>query len=278
MLARYRSTVEAIRADASSGSTDIVLRAADLLLELLGDTGDSGELNELARACAEAQPTMAGLLALEAVVREASDPAASIARFQHQVRRAPAAIARHAADVLLLAAGRPSDRRPALRLVTCSSSRAVEAVFEAVGRDATLTVCCAESRPKQEGVDLAGRLAAGGLRVALFSDAGISAAVPGSDGVLVGADAVGPDFFINKVGTAAICALASSQGVPVYVVASREKFLSAADAARLSLVEGAPGLILQSAPVGVAVRNPYFERIPLGLVSLIVSDSGVRNI
>jgi len=40
--------------------------------------------------------------------------------------------------------------------------------------------------------------------------------------VLVGADAVGDEWFVNKVGTAAICALAIQSGVPVYVLAGRD--------------------------------------------------------
>jgi translation initiation factor 2B subunit (eIF-2B alpha/beta/delta family) len=276
MRDRHRALVDAIRADDSSGATEIVTRAAGLLLDLLGVSSDQHELSELARACAEAQPTMAGLFTLEALARTAPDPASSIRRFQEQVRRAPAAIARQAAPLLLLGPDTASFGRPALRLVTCSSSRAVESTLLAVAHGADLTVCCAESRPKREGIDLAGRLAASGVAVQLFSDAGISAVVQGSDGILSGADAVGPEFFLNKVGTAAICALASSHGVPVYVVAGREKLLSGADMGRLVIVEGPSEQLIEAPPPGVVVRNPYFERISLGLVTLIVTDADVR--
>jgi translation initiation factor 2B subunit (eIF-2B alpha/beta/delta family) len=275
---RYRTTVDAIRADASSSATDILMRAADLLLELTRRAGERGDLSDLASACARAQPTMAGLLTLEAVVRDASDPAAAIDRFQRQIRRAPSAIARHAATVLLLRPEPPPPGRPVLRLVTCSSSRAVEAALLAVARDADVTVACAESRPKREGVEIAGRLAGAGIGVELFSDAGLSASVPGSDAVLVGADAVGPDFFINKVGTAALCALANAVGVPVYALAGREKLLSRADVARLVIIEGPPAELIDDAPPsGVIVRNPYFERIPLSLLSLLITDAGPRD-
>jgi translation initiation factor 2B subunit (eIF-2B alpha/beta/delta family) len=281
MKERHRAIIEAIRADASSSATDILMRAADLLLELvepIESTMAAGErrtaLTELASACVRAQPTMAGLLTLEALVQGSSDQAPAIRRFQEQIRRAPSAIARHAAAVLRLVPDPQPVGRPALRLVTCSSSRAVEVTLLAVARDVAVTVCCAESRPKREGLEMAARLAGEGLAVEVFSDAGISASVQGSDAVLVGADAVCPDFFVNKVGTGALCALASALGVPVYALAGREKVLSASDAARLVLVEGSPGLLIESPPAGVVVRNPYFERVPLSLLSLVITDGG----
>jgi translation initiation factor 2B subunit (eIF-2B alpha/beta/delta family) len=220
---------------------------------------------------------MAGPLALEAVVNRDDDPAAAIHRFQEQVRRAPAAIGRHAAAVLLLRPEPEPLGPPVLRLVTCSSSRAVEAAVLTVAKEADVTVCCAESRPKCEGLGIAGRLAGAGVAVELFSDAGISACVPGADAVLVGADVVGPDFFINKVGTAALCALANAVGVPVYGLAGREKLRGGSDVSRLVFVEGPPGELVESPPAGVVVRNPYFERIPLSLLSLLITDAGSRG-
>ena len=274
MNERHRALVEAIRADDTSGATEIVSRAADVLLGAISASCDSHELGALARQCVEAQPSMAGLLTLESVARM-PDPATAIRQFQEQVRRAPSAIARLASQVLLLGSEAAAGHR-AVRLITCSSSRAVESTLLAVARSADLTVCCAESRPRREGIGLATRLAASGVNVQLFSDAGISSAVPASDGILVGADAIGPELFINKVGTAAICALASSEGVPVYVLAGREKVLSRADIDRLQIVSGPPAQVVDPAPPGLRVFNPYFERIPLILATLVVTDAGVR--
>jgi translation initiation factor 2B subunit (eIF-2B alpha/beta/delta family) len=274
MREHLRAQVEAIRADKTSGATDIVSRAAGLVRQLLEASGQDDEVAAFARECTRAQPSMAGLLTLEALAR-GPDPVSAIARFQEQVRRAPAAIARHASQVLLLDSGL-SDERRRIRLVTCSSSRAVESTFIEVARGAALTACCAESRPKCEGVGLAGRLASSGLVVQLFSDAGISSAVVGSDGVVVGADAVGPEFFINKVGTAALCALANSEGVPVYVLAGREKLLNSLDVVRLEVTEGHPGEVTEQPPSGVSVRNPYFERVSLNLATILVTDTGIR--
>ena len=61
----------------------------------------------------------------------------------------------------------------------------------------------------------------------------------------------------------------------MYVVATRDKFVSHAVAARMVVREGAPAEIWDTPPPGVAVRNPYFEPTPLDLVASVISDIGV---
>jgi translation initiation factor 2B subunit (eIF-2B alpha/beta/delta family) len=61
----------------------------------------------------------------------------------------------------------------------------------------------------------------------------------------------------------------------VYVVAGRDKFVQPDVAARLALKEGDAAEIWADAPAGVEVCNPYFERVPLDLVTAVISDAGV---
>ena len=270
----YRAAVETIRSDRSSGATEILLRAAAVVLEAAEAADDA---MEVAAACARAQPAMAGLLTLERLVGATPDPSPAIRRFQEQVRRAPSAIARHAAALLLLVPRPEPAGRRALRLVTCSRSRAVEATVVAAAREADVTISCAESRPAREGLELARDLADAGIAVELFSDAAISAAVPGSDALLVGADAVGPAFFVNKAGTGALSALAHVLGIPVYVLASREKVLNDEDAARLVLVDVPSDSFAVDLPSRILQKNPYFERVPLNLADVLVTDAGPKH-
>jgi ribose 1,5-bisphosphate isomerase len=93
---------------------------------------------------------------------------------------------------------------------------------------------------------------------------------------LVGADAVGPDSFINKVGTAGLAILAAAEGVPVYVLAGREKLLNEADFASLDLRAGNDAEVWETRPAGLVLRNPYFESTPLSCISALVTDGGVR--
>ncbi|HEV3483969.1 MAG TPA: hypothetical protein VG106_01075, partial [Vicinamibacterales bacterium] len=94
-----------------------------------------------------------------------------------------------------------------------------------------------------------------------------------AEALLVGADAIGPDTFINKVGTAALAALAGVVGVPTYVLAGREKVLPAHFFAALTGRSGPTGEVSQSIS-GATIENPYFEWIPSSLVAAFVTDGG----
>ena len=138
-----------------------------------------------------------------------------------------------------------------------------------------LRVACAEGRPALEGRRLAEVLAALDVPVTCYSDAALGNALAGADAVLVGADAVTPDWFLNKVGTRMLAAAAAQAGVPVYVVASRDKFLPATAGARLRISEGAAAEIWDTPARQVTVRNPYFESTPADLASAFITDVGV---
>ncbi len=224
-------------------------------------------IGPVVRALCRAQPTMASFWAL------GTEALASDQRFEQfvqRVRRAPQALARFAVECFA-----NDGKGGALRLVTLSRSRSVLTVFDALHQRREIRVSCAESRPGLEGRALASRLASSGVAVTLLSDAAIAFAVSGSDAVVVGADAVGPEWFLNKSGTRMLAAAAAQQGVPVYVAATRDKFVGAAIGERLVLREGAPAEIWDAAPAGVEVRNPYFEATPIDMVTSVISDLGV---
>ncbi|MGH6912594.1 MAG: hypothetical protein ACREH3_02680, partial [Geminicoccales bacterium] len=161
-----------------------------------------------------------------------------------------------------------------LRIVTISYSRSVRRVLEHLARDRPVHVACSEGRPMLEGRRMAGRLAAAGIPVTFFTDAAIAHALDDAHEVVVGADAVAPEWFLNKSGTRLLVATAAQLGIPVYVVASREKFVGAEAARRLRPREGDPAEVWDP-PRGVAVRNPYFEQVPVELVSGLITDVGV---
>jgi translation initiation factor 2B subunit (eIF-2B alpha/beta/delta family) len=262
------AAIAGIGRDRVSGATAIVLRAAAVLRSVSADRED---LERAARELCEIQPSMAGLRTLAAIALRAPDPAAALDAFARRVERAPAAVARLARPLLALRAhGGP------VRLVTCSRSAAVEATLLDLARSTRVHVACSESRPAREGRDLARVLAGASVDVELYSDAGIGAAVPGADAVVVGADALGPRAFINKVGTAGLCALATGLGVPVYVLAGREKVVSGPVFDSLRLGEGPPAELAAEESVG-RVRNPYFEQVPYQFVTQAVTDSAVLS-
>jgi translation initiation factor 2B subunit (eIF-2B alpha/beta/delta family) len=264
---KVRVEIAAIASDARSGATAILTRAVAVLR---ATARDPAHLRAAADALCRAQPSMAGVRAAAAIACGAADPVAALDEFAQRTARAPRLIARHAVSVLRL-----RRRRGPVRLVTCSRSHAVELAIRALAEQVTVEVSCAEARPGLEGRDLAASLAEAGLRLTVYTDAGIGAALQDADALLVGADAVGPDGFINKVGTAALAALASVEGVPTYVLAGREKCLAAEEFSRLAFVAGPASEVWPSAAPAVRLANPYFELVPSSLAVAFITDAGV---
>ena len=122
---------------------------------------------------------------------------------------------------------------------------------------------------------MAKALADSALTVDFFTDAGLGAALDGAELVVVGADAVASSWVINKSGTRQLAAVAASVDVPVYVVASRDKFVGPSLAGLLTLRSGPADEVWEGAPSSVFVRNPYFEKIPMELVTSVITDVGV---
>lgn len=258
--------LERIAADRVSGATSLVLRAIVVLRKA---SRDPQMLEEVARTLCLGQPSMAGFRTASALALAAEDPIQTLDTLAERIRRAPAAIARIAAPLVRL---RPQAGAP-LRVVTCSRSAIVERTLIEVHRAEPLQVCCAESRPGREGVALARSLLAVGCDVRLYSDAGIGSILETTDAVLVGADAVAASGFMNKTGTAAIAALARARGVPVFVLAGREKILPQPVYESLAVVSGPSPEIAPELPEP-AVQNPYFERVPAELVAQVIVESG----
>jgi translation initiation factor 2B subunit (eIF-2B alpha/beta/delta family) len=130
-----------------------------------------------------------------------------------------------------------------------------------------------------EGRSMAAGLAAAGVEVEFFSDAAIGETVlretARTDAVVVGADAIAPGWFVNKCGSAMLLALATRAGVPCYVVATRDKFVDARIGEALHLEQREPSELWSDAPARIRVRNAYFERVPIDMVTACVTDVGL---
>lgn len=266
LSAELARRIALVASDRESGASEVLDEA---LAILTAARAAAHPVLPVARALCRAQPSMACIwnAALEAVADR--DEPGRFDRFRHRVSRAPDALTRFAIECLA------TDDSGPLRLVTISLSRSVVTVIDAVRHTRIVRLSCSESRPALEGRRLAARAAALGVPVTCFSDAAIGQALAAADAVLLGADAVGPEWFLNKAGSRMLAAAALQQGVPVYVAATRDKFVGHAVGGRLVVREGSSGEIWASPPAGVEVRNPYFESTPLDMVTSIISDAGI---
>jgi translation initiation factor eIF-2B subunit delta len=270
MSRNWERRVAELAADRESGSSEILAWAIELLRDRLAERED---VVECANALCRAQPTMAPVWNAARAATAAINDAEIFERFAQRVARAPQAVVRFAADVLTtgLAAGAP------IRLASLSYSSSVAKVAEAIVKERPVEFAGTEGRPVFEGRTLAARLAAAGCRVRFFTDAAIGHALDGCDAVIVGADAVSAQWFVNKSGTRLLAAAAAHCGVPVYVLAGREKFVTADVEKHLEIVEGNLDEVWPDAPATISIRNPYFERTPLELVAGVVTDVGMLS-
>lgn len=269
LIPEIERAIAAIAADHEAGASALALQAIDVLAA--AHRHGPAIVRASARALCRAQPAMAPIWQAAGLALGDAEPDA-LDRFREQVARAPVAIARFAVDLLELGVPDRPDRP--LRITTCSASRAVLACLQSLAARRSVVVACAEGRPRHEGRGLATALASAGIAVELYTDAAVGVTLSKADAMLVGADAVAPDWFVNKVGTRQLAAAAAGTGVPVYVAAGRDKLLPVELASRLSGNEGPREEVWPNAPVGVTVRNPYFERIPVELVAACVTDQG----
>jgi len=266
MVPELEKRIAGVAADRESGASEIL---EDVLAILRTAIAARADLHEVSEALRRAQPSMAPVWNATA-----SALTGDLDRFAQRVARAPHAISRFAVELLETGATRSA----VMRIVTISYSGTVAHVIEALARRRSVEAACAEGRPALEGRWLASRLVAAGIPVTCYTDAALGHALESADVVLVGADTVGPSWFLNKSGTRMLAASATLRGISVYVAAGREKFAAPPLADALIERHGPASEIWPDPPAGVTVLNPYFERVPLELVAAVISDVGVLSV
>ncbi|MDD5100172.1 MAG: S-methyl-5-thioribose-1-phosphate isomerase, partial [Syntrophales bacterium] len=144
-----------------------------------------------------------------------------------------------------------------------------------------------ETRPVLQGARLtAWELVREGIPCTLIADsmAGFLMQRARVDLVIVGADRIAANGdTANKIGTYALAILAKAHGVPFYVAAPLSTIDTALpDGSAIPIEERNPDEMthcggVRTAPDGIAVWNPAFDVTPNGLISAIVTETGVMR-
>jgi translation initiation factor 2B subunit (eIF-2B alpha/beta/delta family) len=264
----FMARATALAADRDAGASELLARLLPLLEEAIAAGPD--QTVAVARIVCRAQPAMAPLWhACAAAVAEITQPG-SFARRRAELERAPRALVRAASAALRdLLTG---ERAPVL--LTISFSASVAQTLAEVARTHAFQVACGEGRPRFEGRRLAQDLHSSGIDVTLVVDAALTALLPQASAVVVGADAISADRWINKVGTFGLAAAAERTGVALYVIAARNKFVPRALESHITLPPNPADEIWPDGPFDIHRRNVYFEATPTDLATLYLTDGG----
>jgi len=159
-------------------------------------------------------------------------------------------------------------------IATYSRSSLVERTLLKMGEKRPLKVLLAESRPACEGLKLAKNLLAAGIEVTICEDIILPELLKKSEVLVLGADAVGADWFANKTGSCIMCRAAAEAEIKVIIIANSYKFLPA----HLSALYHIPGWSYERERMVSIPKaeyfSPLFEKCPLDYVNSIVFEGG----
>ncbi len=160
-------------------------------------------------------------------------------------------------------------------IMTISHSTIVRHTFEkALGQKKRFKVFNLKSHPPDEGLFFAEELSRSGIKTTLIADAEMGIFMPDMHLVMLGADRIYENGFVNKAGTLPLCLTAQYFNVPVYLVVETWKILSEKDKA-VKFIERETKELYNGLSNSLEVKNMYFESIPLELVTKIVCERGV---
>lgn len=167
-------------------------------------------------------------------------------------------------------------------ILTHSQSSAVKEVFRLFrGNRKKVNIIQTESRPAYEGRMQATLLGKLGYDITLLTDVGFTRHLDKVNMILLGADSVYRDYFVNKAGSYAICLSGKNAGIPVYVLADSRKFWSILPAQRQEtgyVESGKPAAeVWEDPPDGIQVENLYFERTPSAWVDGFITETDIMK-
>lgn len=254
-------------ADRSSGSAAVARTAADALAGIAADAADdprpTERIGDAAGILVRGQPAMAACLHLaDTVLRAAASGAeagASAARdFAERLERERRGLAATLRSFV------PTEGT----LLTVSTSSTIVSVLRE-GVPSRTRIVCALSEPGEDGRSTADALREARVPAEVVPDSAVAGVAASADLVVFGADALGPDHLLNKVGTLA-AALGARHGHRLCITAcGTTKFCDRRTWDRIHAVtETHTASADGTAPV------PVFEPVPVDLLFRVLTEDG----
>lgn len=281
-------SIKTILEDNRSGSLTIARNTLDLFREWLLQCSASNEnpgecfktIQDASKALLKKQPNMAllryccttFLQYFKRALKTESDPgngmAAALAKLT-EIRKEMEHNTERIADIgaKLIASSN--------KLMTISSSTLVNQILiKASSAKKRFHVYNLKSHPPDEGVHSAEFLLEHNIKTTLIADAEMGLFMPQMNLVLIGADRVFEDGFVNKAGTLPLLVTAKHFNIPVYLAFDTWKILSKNDKT-VKFMERENSEIYSNKIHELHVQNFYFESIPLNLVQKVICEEGV---
>jgi translation initiation factor eIF-2B subunit delta len=159
-----------------------------------------------------------------------------------------------------------------------SQSSAVKEVFHRYcGNRKKVKVIQTEARPVFEGRMQASMIQKLGYDITLVPDVGFARHLDKINMILLGADSIHRDYFVNKAGTYNICLAGKNSGIPIYVIADSRKFWSSLPQERQEMEyneQQKPQTEVWEDPhPGIGIENFYFEKTPSSWVDGFITET-----
>ncbi|UCE88368.1 MAG: translation initiation factor eIF-2B [Pseudomonadota bacterium] len=281
-----RARIEQLREDRRRGASELgreaMAVAADAARYLPAESAAdlSAALITLADELAVVRPSMAPLYNL--AMRWRQQLKASVVTKAEDLRESAAEQAMELANASRLAveqviAHTLETIAPYRVIITHSLSSTLTEVFHRLPDKANHHVILTESRPLNEGHQLAALLSGWQLPATLITDAQLGLFVQRADVALVGADALLADgSVVNKSGTSLLALAAHESKIPFYVSAETLK-QHRTDTAPPEPEVMAPAELGAPGWPGVDIGNVYFDTTPARLVSGWINEHGLQQ-
>jgi len=280
---KVSNQIAALSNDSIHGSTFLTKKAINIVKSYINEK-DLSEINfetlkNMLSFIVDAQPTMALLFSFSNKflffldeLNEENKPIAEnkesiitfLEHFSQSLKKGKSLISQNAIHHLLSTSV----------IATYSSSGTIQYTIEKLSEQNTsITVYCAESRPKYEGTLLAQSLAKKGIDVNLMTDATLFSKIKDVNSLVIGADAITKQGNINKIGSYPLAQLASDYTIPIYCLAHSLKIIP--NEYSLQNESKKPDTdLLSEKQENIAVINYYFDTTPLNLFNGIITEKG----
>jgi translation initiation factor 2B subunit (eIF-2B alpha/beta/delta family) len=156
------------------------------------------------------------------------------------------------------------------------SDTILKALITAKEMNKSFNVICSESRPINEGMDLARKLGKQNIKTTLVVDSAIFSFLSETDLILVGADALYTHGLVNKIGTFGLALAAEELGVDFYTLCSTEKIFPSNYQSKSEKQKDASE-ISKKVLTNVNIINYYFDLTPLNYLTGIITEHGIKS-